>query len=90
MHPDFSNRPSQKALNINPEELKSEFWQTNAQKLLADKLTEKPNTNKAKNVIFFLGDGMSLATVAATRIMIGGEEHELFFEKFPHFGLSKV
>lgn len=77
-------------MKINPEELNSEFWRTKAQRLLNEKISAQPNTNKAKNVIFFLGDGMSLATVAATRIMIGGEEHELFFEKFPHFGLSKV
>lgn len=38
----------------------------------------------------FLGDGMSLQTVAATRMYMGGEELSLSFEKFPHFGLSKV
>lgn len=44
----------------------------------------------AKNIIFFLGDGMSLTTVAATRMYIGNENQSLSFEKFPHFGLSKV
>ena len=50
----------------------------------------------AKNVIFFLGDGMSLTTVAAARILEGqraggpGEEHLLSWEKFPHTALSKT
>lgn len=34
--------------------------------------------------------GMSLSTVAATRMYLGGEEKQLSFEKFAHFGLSKV
>lgn len=33
---------------------------------------------------------MSLQTVAATRAYMGGEELNLSFEDFPHFGLSKV
>lgn len=48
------------------------------------------NKNKAKNIIMFLGDGLSLQTVAATRMYIGGEELNLSFEQFPHFGLAKV
>lgn len=51
---------------------------------------------KAKNVIVFLGDGMSLTTVAAARILQGqqhgasGEENTLAFEQFPHTALSKT
>ncbi|WP_101924735.1 MULTISPECIES: alkaline phosphatase [Luteimonas] len=51
---------------------------------------------RAKNVIVFLGDGMSLTTVAAARILEGqrlggsGEEHQLSWEHFPHTGLSKT
>ncbi|CAH1108440.1 unnamed protein product [Psylliodes chrysocephalus] len=44
----------------------------------------------AKNVILFLGDGMSIPTVAATRMYIGGEEELLSFDKFPYTGLSKT
>lgn len=44
----------------------------------------------AKNIIFFIGDGMDLATLAATRAYIGGEEKVLSFEKFPHYGISDV
>lgn len=79
---------------INPAELESDFWRTNAQNYLKDALNDPrktdPKPEKAKNIILFLGDGMSLATVAATRVYIGGEEKSLSFEKFTHFGLSKV
>ena len=51
---------------------------------------------RASNVILFLGDGMSLTTVAAARILEGqrsgaaGEENALAFERFPHTALSKT
>jgi alkaline phosphatase len=60
------------------------------------------NTNLAKNVIIFIGDGMSLPTVTAARIYkaqykareageeANGEESYLTFEKLTHVGLSKV
>ena len=56
------------------------------------------NTNKAKNVIIFIGDGMSLPTVTAGRIYKAqqitkekdAEGSLLTFEKFPHLGLSKT
>lgn len=67
-----------------------EYWMDKGQKTLNELLNRKLNNNHAKNVIFFLGDGMSLPTVAATRRYLGGEEKELSFEKFPNFGLSKV
>jgi alkaline phosphatase len=51
---------------------------------------------RAKNVILFVGDGMSLTTVAAARILEGqraggpGEENRLAWERFPHTALSKT
>ena len=53
-------------------------------------------SGKAKNVILFVGDGMSLATVTAARILDGqrkggpGEENALSWENFPHTALSKT
>ncbi|MCA0196742.1 MAG: alkaline phosphatase [Proteobacteria bacterium] len=53
-------------------------------------------SGRAKNVILFLGDGMSLTTVAAARILDGqrrggaGEENLLSWERFPHTGFSKT
>jgi alkaline phosphatase len=51
---------------------------------------------RARNPILFLGDGMSLTTVAAARILEGqraggaGEEHRLAFEEFPYTALSRT
>ena len=53
-------------------------------------------SGKAKNVILFVGDGMSLTTVAAARILDGqlkggpGEENRLSWERFPSTALSKT
>jgi len=50
----------------------------------------------ARNLILFVGDGMSLPTVAAARILEGqraggpGEEHLLAFEEFPYTALSRT
>jgi alkaline phosphatase len=51
---------------------------------------------KAKNIILFVGDGMGISTVTATRILAGqqlgklGEEHQLSFDKFPFSGFAKT
>jgi alkaline phosphatase len=53
---------------------------------------------KAKNVLFFLGDGLSVPTITAARILKGqqidklpfGEEAELHMDKLPHVAVSKV
>lgn len=73
-----------------------DFWIRNSQDDLMKKLSIKLNVNKAKNMIFFLGDGMSIPTVTAARIYKGqmdgldGERDALSFEKFPFLGLSKT
>ena len=74
----------------------TKYWFDQAQSTLKDKLYQKPNTNVAKNIIYFLGDGMSLTTLTAARIFQGqlqgkkGEEADLWFQKFPHVALAKV
>lgn len=51
---------------------------------------------KARNVIVFLGDGMSITTIAAAHILAGqrqgldGESYRLSFEKFPFTALSRT
>ncbi|MEQ1921517.1 MAG: alkaline phosphatase [Pyrinomonadaceae bacterium] len=51
---------------------------------------------KAKNVILFMGDGMGISTLTASRIFEGqmrgesGEENRLSFEEFPYSALSKT
>ncbi len=49
-----------------------------------------------KNIILFIGDGMSISTITAARILAGqqkggfGEENTLVFERFPHTALAKT
>ena len=58
--------------------------------------SKKRINKKAKNVIIFIGDGMSSATITASRIHQGqikggfGEGNLLSFEKFDELGLSKT
>lgn len=53
-------------------------------------------SGRARNVILFVGDGMSLTTVAAARILEGqrkgnpGEDNRLSWEDFPATALSKT
>ncbi|MEM7081669.1 MAG: alkaline phosphatase [Pseudomonadota bacterium] len=64
--------------------------------LLMSGCTTVTTDDRARNVILFVGDGMSLATVTASRILEGqqrggqGEEHLLAFETLPYTALAKV
>lgn len=55
-----------------------------------------PRKGAAKNIILFVGDGMNITTLTASRIFQGqqqghsGEENLLSFEHFPFTGLSKT
>lgn len=60
-------------------------------------IARQPNTGKAKNVILFVGDGMSIPTITAARIFDGqkkgvdGESNKLSFEDLlPYAALSKT
>ncbi|XP_038673161.1 alkaline phosphatase-like [Scyliorhinus canicula] len=72
------------------------FWNVKAKQTLKIALELQPLKHRAKNVILFLGDGMGVSTVTATRILKGqlqgkpGEGTILAMESFPHLGLSKT
>lgn len=76
--------------------LEADFWKKQAENLIQDRLSEKPNTRVAKNIILFIGDGLSVATATAARIYDGqrhggtGEENQLMFERLDHTALIKV
>lgn len=78
-----------------PEHQTSNAWYTDAQTRLADKLITN-NSLRAKNVILFVGDGMGISTLTASRIFQGqlegnpGEEGYLSFEEFPYTALVKT
>lgn len=71
-------------------ETSPEDWLNDAIRFVHRQAESKVNKNQAKNVILFMGDGMSVATLAATRVYMGGEELKLSFEDFPHTGMSKT
>ncbi|KAM9733262.1 alkaline phosphatase, tissue-nonspecific isozyme [Menidia menidia] len=73
-----------------------EYWRSQARETLQSVLERKPNTNVAKNILFFLGDGMGITTYTAARILKGqiqnqtGEEYVMTMDTFPHVGLAKT
>ncbi|XP_068218848.1 alkaline phosphatase-like [Palaemon carinicauda] len=72
-----------------------DFWMKDAQDALTKQLGIKLREKQAKNVIFFLGDGMSFSTVTATRILKGSksgkfERETLSWEEFDFAALSKT
>ncbi|MEE6516041.1 hypothetical protein FKM82_025232 [Ascaphus truei] len=78
------------------EESQPEFWNNKMSSRIEEALKLKPIEHRAKNLILFLGDGMGVPTVTATRILSGqmdgllGEENQLEMDKFPYIALSKV
>ncbi len=71
-------------------ENENDFWLKIAKDFVDVQSTKRVNTNRAKNVIFFLADGMSVATYNAARVTIGGEEKSMSFETFPHMGMVRT
>ncbi len=71
-------------------------WFIDAQQKLIQAPAHRRFEKRAKNVILFIGDGMSVATVTAARIHEGqlrgenGEENTLSFEKLPYVALAKT
>ncbi len=73
-----------------------EFWYREGEAFLSRSKQLAGKTSRAKNVILFVGDGMGIATITASRILEGqmrgssGEENRLSFEDFPNVALSKT
>ena len=73
-----------------------ERWYAQGRAAVEQRLQRLEEPRRAKNVILFIGDGMSLSTITAARILAGqlagghGEENELFFETLPHLALAKT
>jgi len=71
-------------------------WFVAGQQALAQAQKLTPLRGHAKNIILFIGDGMSVTTVTAARIFEGqrrgesGEENLLSFERLPFLALAKT
>ncbi len=74
----------------------AETWRRDGWNAVEKAKKEKIRKNRAKNVILFIGDGMGVTTLTASRILEGqmrgesGEENRLSFEEFPFSALSKT
>lgn len=82
---------------LKPDQIMSaEEWYEQGSEAVAKRAAQKLNTNRAKNVILFVGDGMGVSTLTAARIFQGqmngnpGEENYLSFERFPNSALVKT
>jgi alkaline phosphatase len=78
-----------------------DYWIRSGQERLQSEIQRqreaaRSKRNVAKNVILFIGDGMGMSTITATRIYKNqlkgglGEENGLSFEYFPVVGLAKT
>lgn len=45
---------------------------------------------RAKNVVLFIGDGMGISTIGATRVFSVGVDGNLVMDQFPHSALSRT
>ncbi|XP_038222680.1 membrane-bound alkaline phosphatase-like [Zerene cesonia] len=86
-------------LQSNAREWTSDYWKQKANIAIKDRLQSGCSghgAKRARNVVLFLGDGMSVPTLAAARTLLGqrdhrtGEEAQLSFENFPTVGLAKT
>ncbi|XP_048200296.1 LOW QUALITY PROTEIN: intestinal-type alkaline phosphatase 1-like [Perognathus longimembris pacificus] len=72
------------------------FWNRKAAEALNAARKLQPIQTSARNLILFLGDGMGVPTVTATRILKGqmgghlGPETPLAMDRFPYMALSKT
>lgn len=96
-HPEEDHRDTTGASSrASTAERDQKYWADEAVSGIEERLRRRDNRNVARNVVMFLGDGMSVPTLAAARTLLGqrrgqsGEEAHLSFEAFPTSGFSKV
>lgn len=77
-------------------ETSASHWNDLALIDIEQRLVQQQNTNQARNVILFLGDGMGMTTVTAGRIRKGqmqnelGEDFQTEMEQLSYTGFSKT
>ncbi|WP_185983191.1 alkaline phosphatase [Aureimonas mangrovi] len=73
----------------------SEYF-TAGQSAIAERVAMENNTNRAKNIVLFVADGMGIGTNYGIRLFDGqqkgmlGEEHNLPHDLFPHSAIMKT
>ena len=74
----------------------NDFYFAQGEAELQRKLAQAPILGEAKNIILFIGDGMSIPTIAAARIYAGqkrgldGVSYKLAMEQLPYSALSRT
>lgn len=82
--------------DVLPDSQRNSTWFVEGAQAMQQAARREDPKGPARNVILFVGDGMSITTITAARILAGqkaggsGEEHVLSFERFPHTGLVKT
>lgn len=90
IHPELTSGLPYFSANLHIKEFESNYWQNIGQNVVKENLEKITNTKVAKNIILFLGDGMNVATITASRAYLGDTADALFFETFPHIGMAKT
>ena len=86
VEPSESSAPS-----VLPDHQTNSHWYVDEQRAVRERNADA-SAGRAKNIVFFLGDGMGVSTVTAARILAGqrlggsGEEYSLSFDHFPMSG----
>ncbi|XP_047992240.1 LOW QUALITY PROTEIN: membrane-bound alkaline phosphatase-like [Leguminivora glycinivorella] len=87
---------SARAATPDEAERSAAYWYSEAFAAIDERLVEPTYDEVARNVVMFLGDGLSVPTLAAARALRGqragrpGEEERLSYEHFPVTGLAKT
>lgn len=73
-----------------------ESWLRDGARYVEREAARQPIRGRARNIVLFIGDGMGITTVTASRILAGqlrgdpGEENKLSFEELPYTALVKT
>ncbi|XP_066566335.1 alkaline phosphatase-like [Amia ocellicauda] len=92
----LSRYSPQLGIKEDKEERQPQFWFDLAQRRVQSSLSRRDSTTTARNLLLFIGDGMGMSTITATRILKGqlrggsGEEFTLAMDTFPYTALSKT
>ncbi|CAH0401074.1 unnamed protein product [Chilo suppressalis] len=98
-HPDIDEETRLKVedrVSRNAGESTAQYWYEEARGAIRKRQVRDQRRSVARNLVMFLGDGMSVPTLAAARTLLGqrqgntGEEAKLSFENFPSVGLAKT
>ncbi len=91
----FTLLASQASGNVNVYQ-KNNSWYKAGRKTIEENLSDRNNTNRAKNVILIISDGNGVGANYAARLWRGqkeggyGDEYVMSYEKFPHMALAKT